>query len=559
MPLRTPLVPARRVRRMHVRAHADDDARHAATLLADALRTASLPAPDDGRLVVVRRLALGRISVRVSPSSLALHIERVAHDVMSQAVTFDVPAAGAANAVVFPDRSDAIVALAGVYAGGASADEWFWPEVVDGWRADASRAERWLLLLQAAHGVPGAAIVAAAVIDRAIRAGVEDALLSSVPTGQGARWLRLEGWTSLSPDAAPPIWRPPAPLFREVIHRWRGTWGPDDDRLIWLATHMTVLQHPACAADRRLPGRVAFALRTVPGLGAQQSVSSQQQDQQPGAILPGQDAIGIVTRADPTVEGDEEPEASERAGSLRSGPRPGGVDAGPRVASADRSWPAPTADRTFERFPDDAPHAGLRPKREPQPFEGAAFASVDDVFTSFAGLLFVVPILERLGFSTFLASHPAFLAGGLPTRVLWFIGQRVGLPSGDPLALSFRAELAGEDDPALFGTADVTFTLPAPAAEILSAPEPRAPLDSPCTAWLTAVRRWSRRHARMGLTTLIRRPGRVHISRTHIAAGFALSQIDVRLRRLALDVDPGWVPWMGRVVQFNYGERHDRG
>ena len=63
----------------------------------------------------------------------------------------------------------------------------------------------------------------------------------------------------------------------------------------------------------------------------------------------------------------------------------------------------------------------------------------------------------------------------------------------------------------------------------------------------------------MGLTTLIRRPGRVHISRTHIAAGFALSQIDVRLRRLALDVDPGWVPWMGRVVQFNYGERYDRG
>ena len=262
MPLRTPLVPARRVRRMHVRAHADDDARHAATLLADALRTASLPAPDEGRLVVIRRLALGRISVRVSPSSLALHIERVAHDAMSQAVTFDVPAAGAANAVVFPDRSDAIVALAGLHAGGAPADEWFWPEVVNGWRAEASRAERWSLLLQAAHGVPGAAIVAAAVIDRAIRAGVEDALLSSVPTGQGARWLRTEGWTSLSPDAAPPLWRPPAPLLREIIRRWRGTWGHDDDRLIWLTTLLTVLEHPACAADHRLPARVAFALRT---------------------------------------------------------------------------------------------------------------------------------------------------------------------------------------------------------------------------------------------------------------------------------------------------------
>ena len=98
MPLRTPLVPARRVRRMHVRAHADDDARHAATLLADALRTASLPAPDEGRLVVIRRLALGRISVRVSPSSLALHIERVAHDVMMYR-------GRRGQCRVFPDRS----------------------------------------------------------------------------------------------------------------------------------------------------------------------------------------------------------------------------------------------------------------------------------------------------------------------------------------------------------------------------------------------------------------------------------------------------------------------
>jgi hypothetical protein len=30
------------------------------------------------------------------------------------------------------------------------------------------------------------------------------------------------------------------------------------------------------------------------------------------------------------------------------------------------------------------------------------------------------------------------------------------------------------------------------------------------------------------------------------------------VRRVALDVDPGWVPWMGRVVQFRY-DAHDRG
>jgi hypothetical protein len=45
------------------------------------------------------------------------------------------------------------------------------------------------------------------------------------------------------------------------------------------------------------------------------------------------------------------------------------------------------------------------------------------------------------------------------------------------------------------------------------------------------------------------------VSRTHIDVDFRLSQADVRIRRVALDVDPGWVPWLGRVVQFSYLDR----
>jgi len=533
----------RRVRRMHLRASAEDDARHAATLLGDALQTAALPAADEGRLVVIRRLALGRISARVSPSSLALHIERVAQGVMSQAVTYDLPAADAANAVVFPDRSQAVITLAGLLAGGAPADEWFWPEVVHGWRAGASRGERWSLLLQAAHGFPEAAVVAADVVNRAIGAGVEDALLSAVPAGQGARWLRMEGWSSVLPDATPPMWQPPTPRFREIIYRWRRKWGPSDDRLIWLTTLMTMAERPACVADPRLPARVAFALRTFQGGGPLQH------DHQPRTI----------TRADsPTVEGTQPPDALEGARCPHSD-LPLRIDSEGPVASAPASSRAATADQIFERVAETTRPAGSRREHEPRPFPMEARAHLSQVFTSFAGLLFVVPILDRLGFATFLAAHPALLDGAFPTRLLWFIGQRAGLPPNDALALAFRAELAEEDDPVSPGTEHVTFDLPVRAAEIVSSPRPRSPLASPFTAWLTAVRRWSRRHARMGLTTLIRRPGRVHISRTHIGAGFALSQVDVRVRRLALDVDPGWVPWMGRIVQFSYGEHHDRG
>jgi hypothetical protein len=97
------------VRRLRIRGAAEEDARHATTLLEDAWRTASLPAADQGKLIVIRRVALGRVSLRVSPASLALHIERVTREAMAGAVTFDLPEAGSANAVTFPNRGAAIV------------------------------------------------------------------------------------------------------------------------------------------------------------------------------------------------------------------------------------------------------------------------------------------------------------------------------------------------------------------------------------------------------------------------------------------------------------------
>src|SRR5262245_55752597 len=99
----------RHVHRLHVRASADEDASRAATLLADALRTASLPGADDGRLVVIRRLDLGRIAASVPPATLALRIERVTSEVLSQAVVYHDRSAGAADAVTFPSRGAALI------------------------------------------------------------------------------------------------------------------------------------------------------------------------------------------------------------------------------------------------------------------------------------------------------------------------------------------------------------------------------------------------------------------------------------------------------------------
>ena len=69
---------------------------------------------------------------------------------------------------------------------------------------------------------------------------------------------------------------------------------------------------------------------------------------------------------------------------------------------------------------------------------------------------------------------------------------------------------------------------------------------------LAAVRRWLHRHARLGLATLVRRPARIALTATHIDVRFPLSGADVRVRRLGLDRDPGWLSWFGRVIAFQF-------
>ena len=73
--------------------------------------------------------------------------------------------------------------------------------------------------------------------------------------------------------------------------------------------------------------------------------------------------------------------------------------------------------------------------------------------------------------------------------------------------------------------------------------------------WLAACRRLVRRGARIGLATLVVRPARLALTETHVDVFFGLNATDLRVRRAGLDVDPGWVPWLTKVVTFHYQDR----
>jgi hypothetical protein len=88
-------------------------------------------------------------------------------------------------------------------------------------------------------------------------------------------------------------------------------------------------------------------------------------------------------------------------------------------------------------------------------------------------------------------------------------------------------------------------------------PAAHAAADGEAARWLCDCRRHLRRRVGIGLHSLVCRPARLSLTPTHVDVWQDLEAVDLRLRRAGLDLDPGWVPWLGRVLCFHYG-RGDR-
>jgi len=143
-------------------------------------------------------------------------------------------------------------------------------------------------------------------------------------------------------------------------------------------------------------------------------------------------------------------------------------------------------------------------------------------FSAFSGLFFLLPLMIHLKIESFLESNPALIKFNLPRRLLNTIAQRLKIPKDDPVRAALIEHSNDGSDSDLL------------------------------RSWLTSMRRWCRLNAEMGLHNLVARSGQVSITPTHIDVWFEPQQADIRIRRVGLDLDPGWVPWFGRVVAFHY-------
>ena len=519
----------RRVHRLRLRGPDQAAVGRGARLIEDAVRTASIPTPA-GRVIVVRRLALGSIG----PGATAARVSRMVESALERPGLvwchgLEGRAAGA-DVVWFSDAVEAHVALARRLLSGRAAEEWFWPLAIPAWRASTRPGEEIALLRESLGALPEAP-AALACFDAALEGFDEP--VDSRPRSRDAEAAR-EAREAREASNGP---------LRSALH---------EEERRHLAPTESPEQHtpapvPAAAPephDHATAGAAAAEDPRPDDLGAARA----------DAGSPGEAVAEAAAFTKPALSA-----KLETAPTAGDSPPPG-----PRHSALDRAAPGDGA----------AAESGARLAR----LFGAPSLRGEEERSSAGGLLFLLNALAALGYQEWLANHPDWVHRRIATRVMIEVLNRLGVPDSDPVRHLLDAPAGDCRSPSVFrapagwspqlwrGRGAVMYRRrgglelqldPAGrlllAARALDASAERSNLDRHVVdAWSIAVRRWLRRAAGIGLASLVRRPARLTLTSTHVDLVFDLDRSDLRVRRAGLDLDPGWVPWFGRVVSFHY-------
>lgn len=156
----------------------------------------------------------------------------------------------------------------------------------------------------------------------------------------------------------------------------------------------------------------------------------------------------------------------------------------------------------------------------------------DGLLTAHGGALFWLP---RLGASTALRAlwEPSGVHSDALALLLRETVSALGVPLTDPVAAVFCGGRVPE--------------APAPAACV----EQARALVAGWEAWLAEA---APDLPPARVQAVCRRRGRLLVEPGWVELHLALDQVDTRVRRLGLDLDPGWLPWLACVVRICYDD-----
>jgi hypothetical protein len=461
------------VRTARLHAGREDDVRRGAILLEDALRTASWPGAEGGRLWLLRTFPVGVIRTTRSPSTLALNIESRFRELLPKAVPALDPAADSRDVVYFHDETEPYAALAVHLASGGATAAWFWPLAVPGWTRDLPKAEAFRVLIRgAARTAAGPAAVTAVMCALDGRDAL-DPLLAALRREDGAFLLAALG---VAPPAGGQAIQEPDPAgaacpprWRETLMRWIASWGAADERSLWLAAVARMAEDPARVVHpqfldsaRRLAASMAEAagrktgvtmrragettIREMPAPPAHPAApepiptprtpAGGRASALEGQALADETAIDRAPEAPPAlgIRGGRGETAGASARPARDGPAIPAAGKPDEVANESLADVEPRGEAigaaALARREGSVEPEGSRPVPDP------AWPAVSSP-TAFAGLFHLLPAMAKLDMQGQLAVWPHGIEMDFPRLVLRHVARRLGARDDDAVFQAF--------------------------------------------------------------------------------------------------------------------------
>lgn len=542
--------------------------------LSEALRLVTLPGEEQGRVYYFRRVNVKDVPADGNRAVWLDKVQTALSDVAQRAMHGSDRRAIASDVIFFHSHAEALELLLRRIVKRESFAEWFWP-LVTRCETDASRGEQIAAIVERLRELPAAWGRVGQVLFAQRGGAGPIAVAADLPLASVARWLRELGATGVNETLVPSLTLPVD--VEGVVARAIQRFGREDLRTIWLASLAVLMIAPswlngsvvanARATVRRIdaslvdndgdePSRASRISSTAILFDEAPSLDEprvQMEPQKPDApALDDPKRARSVDRAPFDREAVGRRDAYRQSEAFEESEELKDRSAGPKTTLDSAALITSVGAAEETRIA-----ASVRPTIEPANvnFEtkpanvdyDADYRTYLGADTRASGLYFLLNPMASLGIAT-AAADLRFAQARVAVRVLRHLAAHAGVEPSDPILAWMNDEIERSSE--AFGS----LQLEASAWPAIFGPSPRSDLESlhVVRAWALAVRRWCWRAGRMSVREIVNRSGRVLSSRTDVDVSFLLENADVRIRRVGLDIDPGWLPWFGCVVRFHY-------
>jgi hypothetical protein len=208
-----------------------------------------------------------------------------------------------------------------------------------------------------------------------------------------------------------------------------------------------------------------------------------------------------------------------------------------RQSAAPRSHAAPGPEATSAVQPG-APGPTPPVPRLPEAAAPPHTAQEIETRTAFGGLMLLAPLLPESGALALLEDQALWSGASLAFTLHRLALQLHPMATHDPAALAFCGQAPGSEPPQ--------------PRQSLTAAQRQALALAVDALQQHLAERLPDGPAATRLQRLLLRPARIAADPGWIDVHFSLRDVSVELRRAALDLDPGFLPWLGLVLRYRY-------